>query len=321
VVEETGAHRPEAQPHSAKSALAHLAGRQHGVVARAQLRALGFTERQVRTLLGAKHLLPVHRGVYAVGHLGLTLDGRRMAAVLACGPRALLSHQAGAALQRLVPSSPQLDVTVPSPRTGRDGLRIHRSRLIHPEDHDVVRGIPVTSVARTLVDLADVLSEKRLTKAVHEAEVQRRFDLKQIERVLDRLPGRRGRHRLQRVLVAYRPLPGFTRSRAERRLLRLCERHGLPRPATNVWVGEHEVDAYWADVGVVVEVDGGEAHHTRLAFQRDRARDRALATRGIRVVRVTWTDLGDEASLAAELKAVRAVAVPAADSRPAPACA
>jgi very-short-patch-repair endonuclease len=261
----------------------------------------------------------VHRDVFAVGHRALTFDGRRMAAVLACGPGALLSHGAGGVLQGLLPSSPQLDVTVPQPRRARAGVRLHRSRLIHPEDRDEARGIPVTSVARTLVDLADVLSEERLAKAVHEAEVQRTFDLDAIQRVLGRLPGRQGRNRLTRVLAAYRPDPGFTRSRAERRFLALCERHGLPRPATNVWIGDQEVDAYWEDVGVVVQLDGAEAHLTRAAFREDRARDRRLGALGLRVVRITWADLDDEARLADELRAVRAAAALAGDSRPAPA--
>jgi very-short-patch-repair endonuclease len=289
------------------------------VVSGEQLRELGFTRGQVRARIEGKRLLPVHRAVYAVGHLDLSLDGRRLAAVLACGPGALLSHRAGGALQGLLTWAPRLDVTVPTPRKARDGIELHRSRLIHPEDRDQVRGIPVTGVARTLVDLADVLSEARLAKAVHEAEVQRAFDLKAIERVLSRLPGRRGRHRLSRVLAAYRPDPSFTRSRAERRFLALCERHGLPRPATNVWIGDQEVDAYWEDVGVVVQIDGAEAHNTRVAFREDRARDRRLSALGLRVVRITWADLDDEAQLADELRALRAAAALAADSRPAPA--
>jgi very-short-patch-repair endonuclease/predicted transcriptional regulator of viral defense system len=313
-------YRDRAHYHSADAALADLAGRQHGVVSVAQLRELGFSKHAVRYAVERKRLLRLHRGVYAVGHLGLTPDSRRMAAVLACGPDALLSHRAGAALQGLLPSSPQFDVTAPAQRRGQAGIVVHRTAVLHPDDRDLVRDIPVTSVARTLVDLADVLSDERLSKAVNEAEIQRRFDRNAIEQTLDRLPGRTGRHRLTRVLAAYRPQPNFTRSQAERRLLDLCERHDLPTPQTNVWIGSQEVDAYWEDVAVVVEVDG-DTHRTRAAFQRDRARDRALAALDIRVVRVTWADLEDEARLAAELRAVRAAGAPAAGSPPAPACA
>ena len=147
------------------------------------------------------------------------------------------------------------------------------------------------------------------------------FDLAAIERVFARLPGRSGRHKLRRVLDAYRPELQFMRSEAERTLKRLCEAHSLPMPQFNVNVGGFEVDAYWADVDVAIEVDGAQVHHTRRAFQRDRARDRRLATRGTRVVRLTWWDLRDTAELAAELRAIRAAAARAAGSPPAPACA
>jgi hypothetical protein len=268
-----------------------------------------------------KQLLQVHAGVFAVGHAALTADSRRLAAVMACGPKALLSHRAAASAQGLLASSPQFEVTVPRGTAPKPGIVIHRSRLIHPEDRAGVRGIPVTSVARTLVDLADVLSEERLARAVHEAEVRRVLDLHAIERTLTRLPGRTGRHRLRRVLVAYRPEPHFTRSSAERRFLGLCERHGLPPPAANAWVAGYELDAYWADVRVAVEIDGAEAHQTRRAFREHRARDRRLAAAGIHVVRITWPDLADATSLAAELHAIRAGAALAAGSPPAPACA
>ena len=290
--------------HSADAALAALAGRQHGVVSGAQLRALGLTKYAVRRRVERQRLLRLYDGVFAVGHTALTADSRRLAAVLSCGPGALLSHRAAAQLHGLLPSSPHFEVTVPRGRKSRGGIVVHRSRSIAEADRVLVRGIPITSVARTLVDLADVLDERRLATAVHEAEVQRVFDLRAVERTLARLPGRKGRHRLNRVLVAYQPEPRFTRSRAERRLLELCERHGLPKPATNVWIGDQEVDAYWADAKLVVEVDGRAAHHTRKAFQEDRARDRHLATLGIQVVRLTWVDLDADAELAGELAAV-----------------
>ena len=127
------------------------------------------------------------------------------------------------------------------------GIVVHRSRCLHQEDRDEVRGIPVTSVARTLVDLGRACStSERLAQAVKEAEIRRAFDLLAIERVLTRMPGRTGRHRLAQVLAAYRPDPHFTRSGAERRFLELCQRNGLPTPRMNTWVGGHEVDAYWA---------------------------------------------------------------------------
>ena len=151
--------------------------------------------------------------------------------------------------------------------------------------------IPVTSPARTLVDLAEVLSERRLADAVHEAEVQRVFDLGEIERVLNGVAGRRGRHKLRRVIAEYDGGPPVTRSDAERVFLRLCADHAIPTPQSNVSIGGYEVDFYWHDARIVVEVDGGATHFTRKAFHEDRRRDRALAALGIQVLRVTWRDL------------------------------
>jgi hypothetical protein len=141
--------------------------------------------------------------------------------------------------------SPRIEVTAPRGRRPRGGITVHRSRLIHPDDRAVVDCIPVTSVARTLVDLADVLSEPRLADALKEAEVLRLFDLTALEATLGRLPGRRGRHRLGRVLAEYSPEPRFTRTQIERRFLRLCAKHDLPLPDVNLWIAGHEVDFYW----------------------------------------------------------------------------
>jgi very-short-patch-repair endonuclease len=151
--------------------------------------------------------------------------------------------------------------------------------------------------------------------------LQRVFDLGAVEAALGRLPGRKGRHKLSRVLAAYQPEPHFLRSEAERKFKQLCEHHSLPQPQFNVNIAGHEVDAYWEDASIAVEIDGAETHHTRRAFHADRARDRRLAARAICVVRVTSRDLEDNAGLAAELHAIRAAAARAAGSPPAPACA
>jgi very-short-patch-repair endonuclease len=161
--------------------------------------------------------------------------------------------------------------------------------------------------ARTLVDLADVLSEERLADAVNEAELGQIFDLKPVERVLERLSGRNGRHKLNRVLSAYRPVQPVTRSKGERLVFRICEQHGLPRPRVNTWVGSHEVDFYWPEAGLALEFDGG-VHQTTRAFYEDRERDRELAAQGIHVVRAT--DRDEPAVLAKELQAILAVRRP-----------
>ena len=292
-------------PHSTDRALAELASRQHGVVSQAQLVDLGLTRDSIRRRVEGRRLHRLHDGVFAVGHLGLTPSSRHLAAVLACGPGSLLSHRSSGVAWRLLRSSSTIEVTAPRGRKPREGIIVHRSRLIHPDDRAVVDGIPVTSVARTLVDLADVLPERRLADAVNEAEVLRMFDLAALTAVLDRLPGRRGRHRLRRVLAAYTEDAHFTRSRAERRFLGLCGRQGLPVPQTNLWIESHEIDAYWPDAKLAVELDGGAYHRTRRAFHEDRRRDRRLAAVGIHVVRVAWADLEAEAALARELRAIR----------------
>jgi very-short-patch-repair endonuclease len=263
------------------------------VVSTAQLSALGLTKDVVRSWVACERLHRLHRGVYAVGHDAVTEQSRFLAAVLACGTGALLSHRCAGTVHRLVRSSPlRIDVTTPRGRKPRDGITLHCSRSIHEDDRTVVDGIPSTSVARTLVDLADVLDERQLTKVVRQAEILRIFDLRAVEEVLDRVPGRTGRHRLRRVLAAYQPEPHLLRSKAERRLKALCKEHALPQPQFNVWIAGYEIDVYWLGAKLALEFDGAQTHDTRHAFHEDRRRDRALATEGIQVLRVTWPDLG-----------------------------
>jgi very-short-patch-repair endonuclease len=276
-----------------------LAGRQHGVVALAQLRTLGVPAHVARERVKAKRWYALHRGVYAVGHRALTAKSRLLAAVFACGPGAVASHRAAGNLHGLLDWS-GFEVTAPRGCGGKAGITVHRSRVLSEADRMVVDGIPTTTVARTVVDMADVLSDERLAKAIHRAEILRVFDLRALERAW--IPGRRGEHRLRRVLANYRPEPHLLRSQAERRLKQLCEQHHLPQPQFNVQVAGYEVDVYWPDAGFVLEFDGAETHQTIYAFHDDRRRDRALATRGIQVARVTWPDL--DASLMEEVRAI-----------------
>jgi very-short-patch-repair endonuclease len=220
------------------------------------------------------------------------------------GPGALLSHRSAATLWGLLRYAPRIEVTAPRACRPRAGLLLHRSRLIHEEDREVVDGIPVTSVARTIVDLAEG-PERYLAAAVREAEVRKLFDLRAIDRSLARLPGRRGRHRLRRLLASYRPEGAFTRSEAERRFLEICRDHGLPVPQANVWIDEFEVDFYWPDARLAVELDSPTFHMTTHAFHADRRRDRVLAAQGIQVVRVTLEDLTRPAELAGQLARIR----------------
>jgi very-short-patch-repair endonuclease len=254
----------------------------------------------------ARRLTRLHRGVYAVGHWALTPAARDLAAVLACGPGALLSHRAAGARHGVLNrggSPPEVIATrgcKPKP-----GIVIRRPRLVHPDDRDEVDGIPVTSLARTIVDLADQLSERRITAVVNEADVRRLFDLKAVEEALDRLATRRAKRSLRKVLAVYTdPLP-YSTTEAERLLLSLCSQQGLPRPQ-RIHTAGYELDFYWADARLAIEVDGYAFHRTRRAFEQDRRRDRELGAMGIRVERVTWSDLtGDVDRLAAELEALR----------------
>jgi hypothetical protein len=227
--------------------VAALAARQHGVVSHWQLVDLGLTNRAVQGRVRAEHLHGLHRGVYAVGHPGLTPRGRELAAVFARGPAALLSHRSAARLWELLRSaSARIEVTAPRTREPRSGLTVHTSRVLAAEDRCVIDAIPVTSLARTIVDLAEVLTDPRLARAVHEAEVRKLFDLAAVERALERVPGRRGRPRLLRVLAAYRPEDHELASKAERRFGAICREHGPPQPR-RIQIAGYEADFYWPE--------------------------------------------------------------------------
>jgi hypothetical protein len=253
-----------------------------------QLLELGLSEDGVHGRVAAGRLHPVFRGAYAVGHPHLSIRGRWMAAVLACGPGAALSHRSAAALwEILVTGTGRIDVmTATRSRHNRRGIAHHRPRRLEQEDTAVKDGIPVTSVARTLLDLAALVNARRLRRALAEADRREVFDLGLVERLLDRTAGHRGRGRLQRALSEYRA-PPWTRSGLERLFLDLCDEACLPQPRVNSFVEGHEVDFVWAAQRLIVELDGYAYHHHRRAFEDDRARDAALQLAGYRVLRFT----------------------------------
>jgi very-short-patch-repair endonuclease len=288
--------------------IAALAARQHGVVARRQLLELGASATMVHDRVHRGLLLPIHRAVYAVGHRQLRREGRWLAAVLAVGPGAVLSHRDAAGLHDLRPANHErVDVT--TTRRGRgsqSGIAVHHATHLHPLDVTTLRGIPVTSVARTIVDLASVVPQHGLAKAVNEAERQQTFDLTAVEDALARTRTRNGTgHAKLRAILAEAAAHclHLTRSELEDRFLALVERHGLPRPKTNVWIGPHEVDALWPTHRLAVELDGWSSHHTRRAFQRDRTKANALQAKGLRVLRYTYADIARRpAEVAGELR-------------------
>ena len=285
---------------SAQPGLGELARRQWGILTRAQLSDFGVGDSGVRDWVQTGRLHRLHRGIYAYGHDRLRVEGRWLAAVLACGPGAVLSHGSGAGLWEIRQSnSAYIDVTVPSRagRIRRKGIRVHRSGRLTSEEVTMRSGIPVTTVARTLLDLADVLDGQALRRAVTEAEYRGRFDLTSLNAVVEANPGRRGR----RVLEAAGARRHRTRSPLEDRFLRFMERYGVEDPRTNAWIEGHEVDFVWTRAGLVVELDGVAAHTTRAALNADRLRDRRLWRAGLRTIRLTSEALEDPEAVLADL--------------------
>lgn len=277
-------------------AVAEVAAAQDGVIARRQLAAMGLGLGAIDHRLRTGRLHRLHRGVYAVGHTALVPRARELAAVLACGPDAVLSHHSAAALWGLRPHHAG-DVHVTVGRSGsrpRPGLQVHRTRFLDARDIRVRRGIPTTSPGRTIIDLADTFTDRELTRAIDEATTRGLAHRHEILATLERLgPGRRGSAQLAKIL-GRNDRPALTRSEAEERLLGLVAMAGLPRPEVNVRIHGHEVDALWRANRLVVEVDGYAFHSTRAAFERDRARDADLDAAGLRVLRVTWRQIVDE---------------------------
>jgi predicted transcriptional regulator of viral defense system len=262
----------------------------HDVASVDQLRALGMTDDRIDTRVASGRLYAVHRGVYAIGRRRLSREGVWLAAVLAAGPGAVLSHRSAAAHWGLVGGDgARVDVTIPTRngRARRPGLAIHRPRRFPARDECTFHeGIAVTTPARTLLDVAGVLGRTAVARALERAEQLRLFDLRAIEQVIAAHAPRPNARRLVQALDIADPAP--TRRELERLMLALCRAHGLPRPEVNVLVADLEVDFLWRHAGLVVETDGFETHGTRAAFERDRVRDATLAVAGFRVIRFTW---------------------------------
>jgi very-short-patch-repair endonuclease len=276
-------------------AVAALADRQYGIVSRAQLLALGLTAGAIGRGVRSQRLRPLHRGVYAVGHRALRREAYWLAAVHASGPGAVLSHADAAALWGLRPiRGAVIDVTVPTAggRRARRGVRLHRSAALMPAETTTTDdGIPVTTPARTVLDLAATLPRRGLERALDQAEVLRLFDLAALDATIEAHPGRPGTPLLRAVLHEHHAGTTVTRSELEELFLDLCDRRGIARPQVNVRVAGLEVDFHWPDRSLVVEVDGYRYHGTRRAFERDRARDATLIAAGLRVLRVTHRQL------------------------------
>jgi Protein of unknown function (DUF559)/Transcriptional regulator, AbiEi antitoxin len=276
------------------AAIADLAEEQHGVISLGQLVELGLAARSVDKRAAMGRLHRIHQGVFAVGHRLLSPDGYRMAAVLACGPGAVLSHRSAAALWGIRSGGrSRIDVTAPR-RRGRcpAGIDAHRDGSLHPSDRTEIRGIPCTNLARALLDLAGVVSPRELRNAITQAEIERVFDLAAVNAVIARSRRRRGVARLRQAIADHDPRDQLAREELERRFLELCRRARLPLPEVNIPLlldGEPiEPDFTWRSARLIVEADGRRTHHTVRAFERDRRRDQRLKLAGWDVVRCTW---------------------------------
>lgn len=274
--------------------LAELAARQHGVVSAAQLKQLGYSTSAIGRAGSAGRLHRLHRGVYAVGHRRLTKHAHCLAAVLACGCSALLSHSAAAWLWGISRTySVPIDVTVARGTRSKPSIHLHQARALGDGERSNREGIPVTSVPRTLLDLATVVSGERLERMIERSEQLRLFDLRAVDSLLARTVGHPGTGRLKRGLSAYRE-PAFTRSALERRFLALVRAAGLPIPSANMFVAGFELDMYWERERFAVELDGYQYHRTQAAFERDRLRQEELKLVGIEIIRLTSRRLDRE---------------------------
>jgi hypothetical protein len=278
-------------------AIAQLAERQHGKVARRQLLALGLGERAIDYRLAKGLLRPDYRGVYSLGHRPQSRESRWMAAVLLGGVGVVLSHWSAATLWRMRQGAgPRSHVTTPRKRRSGPGITFHHAQLA-PDEVTVEHGIPTTTPARTLVDLAPLLPSPTLARMIEAAPQCEGVCLAEL---LDRCPRRAGLPKLRALVCKAMPM---TRSDLEAIVLDGMERAGLPTPEVNTVIEGYEVDFVWRDEGIIAELDTYVTHGSRSAFERDRERDRRLALAGWRVVRLTdqsaETGLGDLSRLLA----------------------
>jgi very-short-patch-repair endonuclease/predicted transcriptional regulator of viral defense system len=279
--------------------LSELARRQYGVVGRVQLLEAGWSKEEIDWRIRRGRFHPLHAGVYAVGHQLIPREGRWMAAVLASGPNAVLSHWSAAALWGIRPNSRErIDVTIPHRSRSSDLIRRHISR-VPADERTVEEGIPVTTVPRTIFDMAATEPVDVIQSMLREAEFLELRDRLSLWDLVERYPGRRGVRKVRLALERLEEEPeGRKRSKLEERFAPFLRRHRLPLPHFNDWIlvggKRFQVDCHWRGTGQIVELDGWQGHGTKSAFREDRARDRQLRVAGYSVDRLTWNQLDDE---------------------------
>jgi very-short-patch-repair endonuclease len=265
-----------------------LAHRQQEVISGAQLRAAGYSARAIKHRVERGRLHRLWRDVFAVGRPDVTERGRWMAATLACGADAALSHESAAALMGIHPDPQLVHVSVPGARARHAGIRCHRRTPMPPTT--TIDGIATVELGHTLIDLAAHLPIEPLTRAVNEADKLNLIDHNDLTALVESFPGRRGIRKLRMILNTY----SRTDSNLERRFLRLVDRAGLPKPQTQVRISGMRIDFAWPDVALAVETDGLTYHRTPAAQAADRKRDQALAAAGITCLRFTNAQIRNE---------------------------
>jgi very-short-patch-repair endonuclease len=274
--------------------IATIAETQRGRISRNQLLAAGVADGAIHRRRAKGLLHPVHRAVYAVGHAAPAPLADETAAVLACGAGAVLSHLSAAILWELISEDRgdgQIHTTVKGRHCGcPTGVVVHRTARLNPSAIRIHKQLPVTSPARTLLDVADLLPQIELEWAVDEAITQRLVTHKELGQLARAARGRRGAARLA-AAAARHGGPRVTKSHAEARLHELVRAGGLPEPLTNVRVHGCLVDAYWPEYGLVVEVDGYKFHRTRPKLERDSLKTAKLVAKGLAVMRITWPQM------------------------------
>jgi hypothetical protein len=291
--------------------VARLAKRQHGVVARRQLGALGLGSGAIETRLRLGRLHRIHAGVYAVGHPLLTRQGWWMAAVLGCGDGAVLSHRSAAQAWGLLwPSEIAVEVTRPRSFRTQPGIRCRQAVLL-PDEVGEVDGVPVTSAFRTAFDLAGTRPRREVERVLHEIAVRRITNAVSFEELVRRHPRKRGARLLAELRASKAPV-GVTRNEFEERFVALLDEYGLPRPALNATLALRgrffEIDALWRRERLAAELDSREVHDTDDGFESDQERDRVLLAEGWRTTRITWRQLRDtRAEVAADLRLLLAI--------------
>ncbi|HEY2162242.1 MAG TPA: DUF559 domain-containing protein [Solirubrobacteraceae bacterium] len=274
---------------------AGLGSAQQGCVTHSQLLDSGISRHRIYQAIKVGTLHRRHSGVYVVGHLALAPYANEAAALLACGEAAVISHRSAAWLWGLLSERPtEVDVTlIGSQCRPKQGIRRHRVKRLDDRSLRRRHGLPATSPARTVIDLAAEASDAELERAIAEGRAQGLIREGELERALEEAGTRPGTGRLRALLRAEGD-PGITRSEGERILRRYLRAAGLAQPVTNRKVGRWEPDFLWREERVIVELDSWPFHRDRRAFERDRRKDMAMRDAGYTVIRITGRQLKDE---------------------------